>query len=117
MHCSDCGMFWNTASDLCKAAQVIRMEEIARDIGVEITRWCRMIAFRALRFDITSGQDPRASRSGINILKNNAKSHVNKAGKLNVTISQLVVCVQLRCSACRHFAFNFWRSWLIRPQG
>eukprot|EP00913_Durusdinium_trenchii_P030463 g28535.t1 len=36
----------------------------------------------------THGHDPRANRSGINILKTNARSHVNKADKMGMTISQ-----------------------------
>lgn len=86
MCCGRCGTFFNTASDLCKAAQVIRMEEIATDMGVEIT--LDMVQEDRLQGTGvrntpagTHGQEPRASRSGINTLKTNARSHVNKLTK------------------------------------
>ena len=37
MACTNCGTFLNNASDLCKAAQLIRIEEMASDLGVEVT--------------------------------------------------------------------------------
>ena len=93
MSCGQCGTFSNTASDLCKAAQVIRMEELASEMGVELS--LDMVQEDRLQGTGirntpagTHGHDPRANRSGINILKTNARSHVNKADKLGMTISQ-----------------------------
>ena len=93
MSCGQCGTFLNTASDLCKAAQVIRMEELASEMGVELS--LDMVQEDRLQGTGirntpagTHGHDPRANRSGINILKTNARSHVNKADKMGMTISQ-----------------------------
>ena len=69
------------------------MEEIASELGVELS--LDMVQEDRLQGTGirnapagTHGHDPRAARSGINILKSNARSHVNKADKMGVTISQ-----------------------------
>ena len=69
------------------------MEEIASEMGVELS--LDMVQEDRLQGTGirntpagTHGHDPRANRSGINILKTNARSHVNKADKMGMTISQ-----------------------------
>ena len=94
MACLNCGTFLNNASDLCKAAQLIRAEEIASDLGVEVTMDMvpndRLQGSGVRRTPAgTPGQEkPRASRSGISILKANACSHVQKVEKMSLTVSQ-----------------------------
>ena len=89
-----CGTFLNNASDLCKAAQLIRIEEIAADLGIEVTMdmvpedRLQGTGVRRTPAGTPGHEVQRASRSGINILKANAKSHVQKADKMSMTVSQ-----------------------------
>ena len=94
MSCITCGTFLNNASDLCKAAQLIRIEEIAADLGIEVTMdmvpedRLQGTGVRRTPAGTPGHEVQRASRSGINILKANAKSHVQKADKMSMTVSQ-----------------------------
>ena len=92
--CVNCGAYLHLSSDLGKAAQVIRIEEIATSLGIDVS--LDMVPDDELRGSgerLTPAGTPgheiaRASRSGLTILKNNAKSHVKKAERMSVTVMQ-----------------------------
>ena len=77
--CTTCGLQLNTSTDLRKACQVIRIEELARLLGFEMS----MDLFGD---DVLSAKNSargnRGPRSSIAILKTHAADHLERAGKM-----------------------------------
>ena len=77
--CTTCGLQLNTSTDLRKACQLIRIEELARLLGFEMS----MDLFGD---DVLSAKNSargnRGPRSSIAILKTHAADHLERAGKM-----------------------------------
>ena len=77
--CTTCGLQLNTSTDLRKACQVVRIEELARLLGFEMS----MDLFGD---DVLSAKNTargnRGPRSSIAILKTHAADHLERAGKM-----------------------------------
>ncbi len=77
--CTTCGLQLNTSTDLRKACQVIRIEELARLLGFEMS----MDLFGDDMLSAkNSARGNRGPRSSIAILKTHAADHMERAGKM-----------------------------------
>ena len=77
--CTTCGLQLNTSTDLRKACQVIRIEELARLLGFEMSM--DLFGEDMLSAKNTAG-GTEGQRSSIAILKTHAADHMERAGKL-----------------------------------
>ena len=92
--CLACGLSLATMSDMRRACQIFRLEELANKLGFELT-------LDMLGDDDVSGatQGNRQVRSAAAVLKNHARSYMKQARKAGMTLLQ-------RLGTDAHYAFN-----------
>jgi len=92
--CLACGLSLATVSDMRRACQIFRMEELAEKLGFELT-------LDMLGDDDVSGttQGSKQIRSAAAVLKNHARSYMKQARKVGMSLLQ-------RLGTDAHFAFN-----------
>ena len=92
--CLACGLSLATMSDMRRACQVFRLEELAEKLGFELT-------LDLLGDDDVAGttQGAKQIRSAAAVLKNHARSYMKQARKAGLTLLQ-------RLGTDAHYAFN-----------
>ena len=92
--CLACGLSLATMSDMRRACQVFRLEELAEKLGFELT-------LDLLGDDDVAGttQGAKQIRSAAAVLKNHARSYMKQARKAGMTLLQ-------RLGTDAHYAFN-----------
>ena len=95
--CMACGISLATYSDMRRACQVFRMEELAEKLGFEFT--LDLLSDDQVAGATRSGNEDRTVRSRAAVLKNHARSYMKSARKDGLTLLQ-------RLGTDAHFAYN-----------
>ena len=95
--CMACGLSIATQSDMRRACQVFRMEELAEKLGFEFT--LDLLGDDQVAGATRSANEARSVKSAAAVLKNHARSYMKQARKDGVTLLQ-------RLGTDAHFAYN-----------
>eukprot|EP00435_Cladocopium_sp_Y103_P064949 s953_g26.t1 len=95
--CMACGLSLATQSDMRRACQVFRLEELAERLGFEFT--LDLLGDDQPMGTTQSQRDDRSVRSAAAVLKNHARSYMKQARQSGLTLLQ-------RLGTDAHFAYN-----------